>query len=104
MQLIIAAILGVCAAARLEHLERGYLPPDHSHGETPSGFTSSRSSFGGSGSNSFRSGSSGFSGNSFNGNSLSAAQLKQYLPPDHEPSAGNFGGSFQRNAGSQSKT
>lgn len=99
-QIILTAIVGVCAAGRLEHLERGYLPPDHGSSQQSFGSNSnSVGSFGSRGSPSFRSlGSSGFGGSgagSFHsGPSISAAQSTQYLPPDHGPSGGSFGSSF----------
>lgn len=105
-QFILAALIAVSSAARLEHLERGYLPPDQ--GNQGQGSFGSRGSngFGSHGSNGdssgfgsspvgARSGPSAFHG----GSSFNAATSNQYLPPDHGPS----GSSFPRPGGSRSQ-
>ncbi|XP_034835183.1 uncharacterized protein [Maniola hyperantus] len=64
--LLVFALIAVTSAARLEHLERGYLPPDNNFGTN--GFGANIGSFG----NGFNSGSNGL-GNGINaGNSLSS--------------------------------
>ncbi|CAK1550816.1 unnamed protein product [Leptosia nina] len=115
---VIAALIAVSAGARLEHLERSYLPPDNSN-SISGGFGSPASNGLGSGhfgasargspsDNGFRNsapGSSGFD-NGFAGslNGFGSGQgsngavdgLKQYLPPD-QPSSGpsGFSGSIK---------
>ncbi|KAJ8717638.1 hypothetical protein PYW07_005568 [Mythimna separata] len=75
---VIAALVAVAAAARLEHLENRYLPPFRSNG----GF-----------------GAAGAGGN------FAGATSNQYLPPDHGPSANNgepqFAGSLTGFGGQQ---
>ncbi|CAH4032530.1 pupal cuticle protein 36-like [Pieris brassicae] len=104
---LIAAVIAVSSAARLEHLERSYLPPDSnsvsggfgSHGSNGFGSghfgASARGSQGGfNGGNAGAGVDSGFSGslNGFGSSNNGAVDgLKQYLPP-HQ-SGSNFGGS-----------
>ncbi|XP_013137125.1 PREDICTED: DEAD-box ATP-dependent RNA helicase 9 [Papilio polytes] len=106
---IVAALVAVCAAGRLEHLERSYLPPDSSNSL---GFASSRSQNGfgsnGQGSQGFGShspsGNFGSNGNSHgafgsnggsdtgfgsNGNGFDAATSNQYLPPNYSSAGSN---------------
>lgn len=120
-QFIVASLVAVASAARLENLERSYLPPDQGSSQgrfgSQSGFGSQGpSSFGRSGS--FGSGSHGLGGHggfgssgSFDTNgidtqsagvrsglgSFPGATINQYLPPDHGPSGSNggFSGSLQ---------
>ncbi|KAJ8717025.1 hypothetical protein PYW08_005424 [Mythimna loreyi] len=66
---VIAALIAVAAAGRLEHLERSYLPPDNSIGVA-------------------RSGVQGYNA----GGNFAGATSNQYLPPDYEAS-GNSGSS-----------
>ncbi|KPJ04111.1 hypothetical protein RR46_07870 [Papilio xuthus] len=112
---IVAALVAVCAAGRLEHLERSYLPPDSSNslgfgsnGRSQNGFGSNgqgSQGFGshGSSGNSFGSGSNGGSHGSFglsrgsngngfdssNGNGFGAATSNQYLPPNYGSAGSN---------------
>ncbi|XP_022119546.2 41 kDa spicule matrix protein-like [Pieris rapae] len=104
---LIAAVIAVSSAARLEHLERSYLPPDSnsvsggfgSRGSNGFGSghfgASARGSQGGfNGGNAGAGVDSGFSGslNGFGSSNNGAVDgLKQYLPP-HQ-SGSNFGGS-----------
>ncbi|PZC78047.1 hypothetical protein B5X24_HaOG202650 [Helicoverpa armigera] len=97
---VIAALVAVAAAGRLEHLERSYLPPDSnsinsgrslgSHGGF--GSSSSHGAFGTS------SGSFGAAGARQQG-AFAGATSNQYLPPNHGPSGSNgapqFSGSLQ---------
>ncbi|XP_073953663.1 uncharacterized protein [Choristoneura fumiferana] len=123
---ILAALIAVSSAARLEHLERGYLPPDQ--GNQGQGFgPQGQGSFGGPGSHGSHNngigshGSNGFGSHGSNGDSagfgsspvgsrngpsafhggssFNAATSNQYLPPDHGPS----GSSFPRPGGSRSQ-
>ncbi|KAJ8717028.1 hypothetical protein PYW08_005427 [Mythimna loreyi] len=78
---VIAALVAVAAAARLEHLENAYLPPF--------GSSNSRGSFGAAGA----------------GGNFAGATSNQYLPPDHGPSANigapQFAGSLTGFGGQQ---
>uniref|UniRef100_A0A2A4JB23 Uncharacterized protein n=1 Tax=Heliothis virescens TaxID=7102 RepID=A0A2A4JB23_HELVI len=93
---VIAALVAVAAGARLEHLERAYLPPFGANGG--SGSLSSQGSFGG------NSGSFGAAGAGQQG-AFAGATSNQYLPPDHGPSGSNgapqFAGSLQGFGGAQ---
>ncbi|XP_022814447.1 pupal cuticle protein 36-like [Spodoptera litura] len=102
---VIAALVAVAAAGRLEHLERSYLPPDNSIGVARSsfgsngGFGSSSGSHGSFGSNSgaFGAAGAGLQGRNA-GARYSGATSNQYLPPNHGPSgaqgAPQFAGSL----------
>ncbi|XP_050674656.1 filaggrin-2-like [Leptidea sinapis] len=108
---VIAALVSVAVAGRLEHLERSYLPPDSSN-SISQGFPSnggshgfgSSGNFGTSGRGSQNFGQNGHSSNGFGqqgsngfgGQGLSATALKQYLPPDF---ASNTGSSFGNSNG-----
>ncbi|CAH0695655.1 unnamed protein product [Spodoptera exigua] len=100
---VIAALVAVAAAGRLEHLERSYLPPDNSVGVARSSFGSnggfgsgSHGSFG-SNSGAFGAAGAGLQGRNA-GARYSGATSNQYLPPDHGPSgaqgAPQFAGSL----------
>ncbi|CAH0695656.1 unnamed protein product [Spodoptera exigua] len=100
---VIAALVAVAAAGRLEHLERSYLPPDNSVGVARSSFGSnggfgsgSHGSFG-SNSGAFGAAGAGLQGNNA-GARFSGATSNQYLPPNHGPSgaqgAPQFAGSL----------
>lgn len=118
-QFIIAAFVAVSYAARLEHLERSYLPPGNnrgpnsfgsnafgSPGSTSSGFQGSNgfnsfgsgsqgaSRFGSQGSNGFGSQGTFGAGNGasafHSGSNLNAATSNQYLPPNQ--GSGSNGG------------
>ncbi|KAJ8717635.1 hypothetical protein PYW07_005565 [Mythimna separata] len=105
---VIAALVAVAAAGRLEHLERSYLPPDNSIGVARSSFGSSGrfgspSSQGSFGSGPFGAAGAGLQGR--NAGNFGAATSNQYLPPNQGPSANiggsQFGGSLQGLGGQQ---
>ncbi|KAJ8717024.1 hypothetical protein PYW08_005423 [Mythimna loreyi] len=94
---VIAALIAVAAAGRLEHLERSYLPPDNSIGVARSSFGSngrfgSPSSAGSFGSSSGPFGAAGAGLQGRNAGNFAGATSNQYLPPNQGPS-GNIGGS-----------
>lgn len=99
-QFVIAALVAVAAAGRLEHLERSYLPPDNSIGVGRSSFGSnggfgSPSSHGSFGANSGGFGSAGAGLNRYSGSgNFAGATSNQYLPPNHGSSASNGGSQF----------
>ena len=87
---VIAALIAVAAGARLEHLERAYLPPFQGGvgGQGAPGSFGGNSGFGGAG--------AGLDSNV--GNAFPGATSNQYLPPDHGPSGSNgFGAQNYRN-------
>ncbi|XP_063894302.1 pupal cuticle protein 36-like isoform X2 [Helicoverpa armigera] len=93
---VIAALVAVAAGARLEHLERAYLPPFGANGGSAQ--LGSQGSFGG------NSGAFGAAGADQSG-AFAGATSNQYLPPDHGPSGSNgapqFAGSLQGFGGAQ---
>ncbi|XP_035434983.2 pupal cuticle protein 36-like isoform X1 [Spodoptera frugiperda] len=105
---VIAALVAVAAAGRLESLERSYLPPDNSVGVARSlgsngGFGSGSNGGFGSGSHgSFgsNSGAFGAAGAGLQGRNAGArysgATSNQYLPPNHGPSGSQGASLFAR--------
>ncbi|KAJ8717027.1 hypothetical protein PYW08_005426 [Mythimna loreyi] len=94
---VIAALVAVAAAGRLEHLGRSYLPPLGSSGGSSS--LSSHGTFGAS-SRSFGAATAGLQ--SYNaGGSFAGATSNQYLPPSARNSASQFTGSLQGFRGQQ---
>uniref|UniRef100_A0A2H1VCG0 SFRICE_001045 n=1 Tax=Spodoptera frugiperda TaxID=7108 RepID=A0A2H1VCG0_SPOFR len=81
VEFVIAALVAVAAGARLEHLERAYLPPFQGGvgGQGVQGSFGGNSGFGGAGNGLESNVGSGFPG----------ATSNQYLPPDHGPSGAN---------------
>lgn len=94
LQFIVAALIAVCAAGRLEHLERSYLPPDNSIGGSSFG---SHGAQGGFGSNGFGTGNGRSGSHASQPGSFPGATSNQYLPPNQGSSlgSGRFGSSPQ---------
>ncbi|KAJ8717637.1 hypothetical protein PYW07_005567 [Mythimna separata] len=98
---VIAALVAVAAAGRLEHLERSYLPPQGSNSGVS--LFSSQGTFGAS-SRAFGAARSGLQSYNAGGN-FAGATSNQYLPPNHGTSANigasQFSGSLQGFGGQQ---
>ncbi|XP_063894300.1 pro-resilin-like [Helicoverpa armigera] len=102
---VIAALVAVAAAGRLEHLERSYLPPD-SNSISSGRSLGSHGGFGSSGSHgAFGASSGNFGAGARQQGAFAGATSNQYLPPNHGPSGSNgapqFAGSLQGFGGAQ---